>query len=125
MDTSVDSQVTPGARRARYQYHSREFKRAVVEQTLKQGVSVAGIARDHGLNANQVFAWRRQYRAGSLDGVTPALLAVEVVEQMTNERRDVPAPHATLLIETSRGRLHIEGHPDSTTLRLVLEQLLR
>jgi transposase len=68
MDTNVESQVA-GGDRGRYQRHSREFKRAVVEQTLMQGASVARVAREHGLNANQVFASRRQFRAGSLDGV--------------------------------------------------------
>jgi len=124
MDTNVES-PTAGTRRGRYQHHSREFKRAVVEQTLEAGASVARIARAHGLNANQVFAWRRQFRAGSLDGVTPALLAVEVVEPAAGDRPDAGARHTALLIETARGRLHIHGRPDSATLRLVLDQLLR
>jgi transposase len=124
MDTSVEPQGS-GGRRGRYLRHSLEFKRAVVEQTLKPGASVSRIARERDLNANQVFAWRRQYRAGSLDGVTPALLAVEIVEHPASDRRDAPARHASLLIETARGRLHIEGRADATTLRLVLDQLLR
>lgn len=124
MDTNVESQLA-GKRRGRYQHHSREFKRAVVEQTLEPGASVARIAREHGLNANQVFAWRRQFRAGGLDGVTPALLAVEVVEPTVGDRPDAPARRSALLIETARGRLHIEGRPDSATLRLVLDQMLR
>ena len=124
MDTSVEPHGSRG-RRGRYLRHSPEFKRAVVEQTLKPGASVARIAREHSLNANQVFTWRRQYRAGSLDRVTPALLAVEVVEHTASDRHDAPARHATLLIESPRGRLHIDGRPDATTLRLVLDQLLR
>ena len=124
MDTNVESPPAV-TRRGRYKRHSPEFKRAVVEQTLELGASVARIAREHGLNANQVFAWRRQFRAGGLDGVTPALLAVEVVESTAGDRADVPVRHSALLIETARGRLHIEGRPDSATLRLVLDQLLR
>ena len=38
----------------------------IVEQTLKPGASVALVARVHGVNANQVFSWRRQYRQGLL-----------------------------------------------------------
>lgn len=124
MDTNVELQPA-GTRRGRYQHHSREFKRAVVEQTLVTGASVARIAREHGLNANQVFAWRRQFRTGCLDGVTPGLLAVEVVESTAGDRSDVRVRHSALLIETARGRLHVEGRPDSATLRLVLDQLLR
>src|SRR5277367_6511992 len=41
-------------------------KRRIVEQTLEPDASVAKVARAHGVNANQVFAWRRQYRQGLL-----------------------------------------------------------
>jgi transposase len=41
-------------------------KRRIVEQTLEPDASVANVARAHGVNANQVFAWRRQYRQGLL-----------------------------------------------------------
>src|SRR5271166_2598780 len=41
-------------------------KRRIVEQTFEPGASVAKVARAHGVNANQVFAWRRQYRQGLL-----------------------------------------------------------
>ena len=41
-------------------------KRRIVEQTLEPGASVAKVARAHGVNANQVFHWRRQYRQGPL-----------------------------------------------------------
>lgn len=29
---------------------------------MQPGASVAKVARAHGVNANQVFAWRRRYR---------------------------------------------------------------
>ena len=45
-------------RRRRY---DTAFKRALVEQTLAPGSSVARIAREHGINANQLFKWRRQF----------------------------------------------------------------
>jgi transposase-like protein len=38
----------------------------IVEQTLKPGASVARVALAHGVNANQVFSWRRRYRQGLL-----------------------------------------------------------
>ena len=43
-----------------------EMKRWIVEQTLAPGASVAKVARRHGVNAKQVFAWRKQYREGRL-----------------------------------------------------------
>jgi transposase len=62
--------------------HSLEEKRRVVEETLEPGASVARVARAHGVNANQVFAWRRLYRQGLLEGMNgkaAGLLPVHVV----------------------------------------------
>jgi len=47
-------------------FRSKQKRRKIVEETLKPGSSVALVARTHGVNANQVFAWRRQYRQGLL-----------------------------------------------------------
>src|ERR1700756_5071556 len=43
-------------------------KRRIVEETLAEGASVARIAPAHGVNANQVFGWRRLYLSGRLGG---------------------------------------------------------
>lgn len=42
-----------------------------MEETLLPEASVAVIARRHGVNANQVFHWRRLYREGRLDVALP------------------------------------------------------
>jgi transposase len=39
-------------------------KREIVEKTLVPGASVATIARQHDLNANMLFRWRREYQRG-------------------------------------------------------------
>ena len=39
-------------------------RRRVVEETLEAGASVARVALKYGINANQVFQWRRLYRDG-------------------------------------------------------------
>ena len=43
-----------------------EEKRQILEQTLSSSWSVASLARQHGVNANQLFYWRKLYRAGQL-----------------------------------------------------------
>ncbi|MCE4546451.1 MULTISPECIES: transposase [unclassified Caballeronia] len=43
---------------------SVEFKRQIVEETLRPGASAALIAREHDINANLLFKWRRHYLAG-------------------------------------------------------------
>ena len=58
--------------RGKYRRHSLEFKRALVEMAMQPGVSVARLAREHGVNANQVFSWRKLYEAGQLVSGTAA-----------------------------------------------------
>jgi transposase len=41
-------------------------KRRIVELTFARGASVALVARAHGVNANQVFKWRREFERGKL-----------------------------------------------------------
>ena len=49
----------------KYRRHSDGFKRAVVAQSLLSDASVSRIAiRQHNVNANQVFAWRKLFREG-------------------------------------------------------------
>ena len=74
MDSSQQVAVIPRdkdrANRARSQAprqrRSIAEKRRIVEETLAPGASVARVARAHGVNANQVFGWRRLYLAGRL-----------------------------------------------------------
>jgi transposase len=49
-------------RRAGSRNYPQSYKRRVVHETFENGRSVAAVARDHGLNANMVFCWRRDPR---------------------------------------------------------------
>lgn len=69
MDTSrqVPEAITAkseSATAAQRQQRSIAEKRRIVEETLVEGASAARIARAHGVNANQVFGWRRLYLSG-------------------------------------------------------------
>ena len=68
-------------RRGPYRHHPLALKRAIVEETLQPGASVAQIARKHGINANQVFLWRKRYREGQLPDTKPTLLPVTLTPQ--------------------------------------------
>src|SRR6202041_3265764 len=79
---SASGTVVPESKRRR---RSIAERRRVVEETLAPGASVARVARAHGVNANQVFHWRRLYQRGLLGGkVQPAagLLPVKVSESV-------------------------------------------
>src|SRR5271170_4856094 len=91
MDTSQQVAVIPQGSESsvagQRQRRSIAEKRRIVEETLVEGASVARVARAHGVNANQVFGWRRLYLAGRLGDRKPGmkLLPVRVSES-------VPAP---------------------------------
>jgi transposase len=48
-----------GAPRPVRRWRTVSEKRRIAELTLELGASVALVARAHGVNANQVFKWRR------------------------------------------------------------------
>lgn len=51
--------AVPPERRHTRRSWSRAEKRRIVDQAFRPGASAADVAREHGLNANQVFNWRR------------------------------------------------------------------
>jgi transposase len=79
-------------------FWTAEEKRRIVEQTLSSDVSVASIAREHGVNANQVFYWRKLYRAGQLAASEQSnevrFLPVSVAEDGQHPKHLTRAPAA-------------------------------
>ena len=124
MDTNLDAIRTP-AQRGPYRHHPLEFKRTVVEETLRPGASVALVARIHGVNANQVFFWRKLYREGQLGDASSAMLPVTIEPDVAVDRTSSAQASGSLLIESDRLRVRIEGRPDAETLRVVLAELRR
>jgi len=106
-----------------------------VEETLVAGSSVARVSQRHGVNANQVFQWRRLYQSGLL-GATPEnamkLLPVSVTEDAVPAKPDqaevsvAPTVAATgaIHIELRKGiRISLEGAVDPALVRAVLKSL--
>ena len=124
MDTNLEAPRTP-ARRGPYRHHLPEFKRAVVEETLRPGASVALVARKHGINANQVFCWRKLHREGQLGDASSAMLPVTIEQDTAVYRTNSAQASGSILIELGRIKLRIEGRPDAETLRVVLAELRR
>lgn len=126
MDAVSPRKTLPPVKR---QQRSPELKVQIVEETLVPGASVARVARAHGVNANQVFAWRQQYQQGRLKSgkhAIPGLLAVRLAGA-ESELTAAPTPsHLTGLIqlELPKGQLQVRGRVDGETLRVVLEALL-
>ena len=145
MDTSRQVPETvvaknESARAIQRQRRSIAEKRRMVEETLVEGASVARIARAHGVNANQLFGWRRLYLSGRLGErkATMKLLPVRVNESLPPVRTHAsnqtstsievanPKPIAsTIHIKLRQARLRIEGSADPELVRVLLECLAR
>ncbi len=85
------------------------------------------IARQHGVNANQVFRWRKRYREGRL-GVEPAaaqLLPVRISEVVSGEQGPTKFYAGVIVVEVGSARIRIEGAVDADSMRLILERVGR
>jgi transposase len=111
-------------------FRTKEERRQIVEETLKAGASVSRVARGHDVNANQVFQWRRQYRAGLLDEdktKSTALVPVKITKGVLTARRvkGGPSRNGAIDIELGHARVRIEGAADPDCVRAALEGLTR
>jgi transposase len=88
---------------------------------------VAVLARRHGVNANQVFQWRKLLREGRLDvKAAPAqLVPVRVTEVIDDRVGAVRQHNGVIQVELGRVRVRVEGSVDPEALRIILEQLGR
>nr|WP_312483368.1 IS3 family transposase [Pseudomonas sp.] len=59
---------------------SPEQKLAMVRESLEPGQSVSVVARRNGINANQLFLWRKLYQEGSLSAVSAGEAVVPASE---------------------------------------------
>ena len=112
--------LVPGRRVRRWR--SVAEKRRIVELTLVPGASVALVARAHGVNANQVFKWRREFERGELSEPVSASASLLPVVLAGGDKP-----------QTSSGCIHIElqgcalisieSGADPALLRTILESL--
>jgi transposase len=127
MGTARNAEIMRAESPSKRRYRSKQERRQVVEETLQPGASVAVIARQHGVNANQVFHWRKLYREGRLDVAPPTaqLLPVQITEVMRSDPPPAKLYSGVIVVEVGRARIRIEGSVDAESLRLILERLGR
>lgn len=69
------SETNTPIKRRRY---SAAFKAQVLEEIEQPGISVAAVARRHGLNANLIHNWRKSpTRSSQLPAIRPSFVEVE------------------------------------------------
>jgi transposase len=143
VDTSTEQSAGAGSGgrqvRRRKQWSVQE-KLQIVRETLQSGSSVPIIARRHGVNANQIFTWRREYRRGKLleravesarERKAPALLPVQIhvpMKPAPQEARAAPVSPASepqrVEIEFPSGtRLRIWGGLGTERLQAIVREL--
>jgi transposase len=131
-DVEVSSGLMAGPRRRR----STVERRRIVEETLEAGASVARVALKYGVNANQVFQWRRLHRDGKLGAAAEQafkLLPVSVTEE-TELHKPAPRKPEPPQVEPARCgairielpgkvRITLDGSVDPAIVRAVLKSL--
>jgi len=121
-------------------YRSVEERRRIVEETLVPGMSVAIVARAHGINANQVFGWRKLYKSGGLEPkqgssskavqsrarLLPVRISSEPVQappQLATKADAVVSCSSSMELIFAKARVRISGRLDTVCLRVILESL--
>jgi transposase len=99
-----------------------------VQLTLEPGASVAEVARAHGVNANQVFRWRREFERGELTHACAALIPVTMTDASEPGSSTEQAPQGlcqgAIHIELEgRAVISVESGADPSLVRLILESL--
>jgi transposase len=112
--------------------HALSEKRRMVELTFRPGVSVAQVARENGVNANQLFGWRRAFERGELaepDSDSTALLPVSVsaaseIPMRKASPQQEPSTSGSIHIELpGRALISVESGADVVLLQSILESL--
>jgi len=124
--------VARTSRKGRPNY-SIDFKRQLAAQACEPSVSVAKLALKHGINANMLFKWRRQYRAGRFGtAAEDAALSVPmkllpVVTATPPKKPEGTAAAREPVIEIAIGdvTVRLRGEVNPMTLGTVLDCLAR
>jgi len=127
---STKSIMDTSRERRRNKRWPEALKREIVAATLVPGASVSVVARQHNVNANQVFSWRRRYGEASelLDRPpsTSGLVPVTITPEPESVGATSPAPSASDAIEIEVGgdcRVRVGSSFDGRALKRVLDVL--
>ena len=137
--TESGTKLVTGHKRDGRCIYSKQGKRELAQACLRPGVSVAGMALRHGVNANLLRKWIRAYQedgqsklpmAPSLKPDAPRLLPVIQVEQTVSTRRGEDAPMNVVCdhrieIVVSAFTVRLRGAVDPEQLSAVLDCLVR
>ena len=111
-------------------WRSVSEKRQILQLTMEPGASVAEVARAYGVNANQVFKWRRAFERGELNEPCSALLPVAMAgvsepqsEGLADERQATAAAGSIHIELPGGAMISIESGADCALVRQILDSL--
>ena len=112
--------ITRGERRRRW---SAEEKQAIVAESAAPNVSIAGIARKHGIGTGQLYAWRHQFLVNH-PGKAARFARVELLSEPPRLAGPVPPRSGLIEIVLPGGAMvRVDAQVDGQALRRVLGAL--
>lgn len=122
----------PSSGRRRRPNFTPEFKRHLVELSMQPGINIAQLAREHGINDNLLFNWRRKHQEEQ-GHATPVLMPVEITEtrpdivDVTPLQPALTEPDNALCCEVvlPGGTVRLSGAVSPALLRMLFDELKR
>jgi len=130
VDVSTNAIMDTSRERRRNKRWPEALKREIVAASLVPGASVSVVARQHNVNANQLFSWRRRYGEASKPLAAPpstsGLVPVTITPEPENVGAASPTPTKSETIEIEIGgdcRIRVGSSFDGRALKRVLDVL--
>jgi transposase len=124
VEAAVVTEASGHWRKRTRRLRSAEERRVIVLASFAPGASIAEVARNHGVNANLLWNWRRQFKqAGGLPDVSPPRPAVDFVPiGMVVEAKGLDAKVAGMMELSLPGgaRVTVDARVDEQALVRVL-----
>ncbi len=109
--------ITRGERRRRW---SAEDKQAIVAESAEPNVSIAGIARKHGIGTGQLYVWRHQFLVNH-PGKAASFARVELLREPPRLAGSAPPRSGLIEIVLPGGAtVRVDAQVDERALRRVL-----
>jgi transposase len=105
---------------------NRDEKRRIVDESLKEGASIAEVARRHELNANQLFTWRREFDVApdAPKNLTP-ILPVTIAPDASAEGATSGSRGQMEIVLSEGDRILVWADVETAALSRVLKALSR
>jgi len=119
MDASTQSSSGSQEVEAKRRKWSVEDRLRIVQASMRAGTTVDAVAKLYGVNASQIYDWRKQYRQGIQRSKTSTLLPVQVTEAADSGVPETKQDSG-VMIEGRNTRVTLSGCIDVAVIRAVL-----